>query len=228
VPPNPGIFISDQDNACKKNETRDSCFMRYTVKRNSASGGSSQYTLVNSNLQCPTGYYIVAALDNKLVDESNPNDVIHYYDEKNIFPVTKAQYDLFSTTDFVCSIPTPVDDQKTVSSGERCTNDECGGPVSQYKTINGFVTEKVSKEFHQDTYNWGVEKCKHYTLSGCPAWCSRWKWESYKYKQVACKREAGFYKMPSTPSADLIASASSLYTPSVVICSKPSVGWNQN
>lgn len=221
VPPNPGQFVSNTTNMCQNNETRDACFVRYTVSPTSVPG---QYNLNNQNLQCPTGYFSVATFDNRAIDLNDPTATIYYFDAQTFYPVTQAQYDVFSQASFTCAIPS---NAPVVDSGDHCMEGSCGGPSPVIKNVNGYMTQKTQlSTWTQDTYNGGVKKCEHYSLSGCPSWCSRWQWESYQYQNVQCTRQAGFYKMPPVVSADITNSISPQYTPSVIICSKPNVAWH--
>jgi len=224
-------FISSWSNACKSNETRDVCFVRYALHLAPVIDGIPPYVLVNSTLQCPQGYYVVSAFDNRIAVldryDKITNDIMYYYDAIVYDPVTATQYNSLSLTgSFTCGPSTT--NKGILESGDRCIDGQCGGPIPQYKTIGTFMAIKTKTyQRTRDTTNWGVDKCNTYRAGGC-SWaplCSYWTWDEYAYGYMRCTRLAGFYKSGDASSQGV--GVSPLYTPSVVICSKPNIAWQK-
>lgn len=218
LPDNIDSFVTDINNYCLANETRSICFKRILVWP--ATGGT--YLIRNKNLSCPQGYYVIAAMGNTALDVANPDQLIYYYDTFKFTQVTEAQYNYYSSlTHATCGMPNPVP-SSPANAGSSCISMGCEKPL--YKTINGYYAVKVRQgnTYLRDTYLSGANKCDAYTLSGCPAGtCGRRSWENYSYYYVTCSREGGFFA-PDPAKTEL---PSFKYSPTIVICGKPSTVW---
>lgn len=217
--PDPSAFVADLANMCSNNPSGNFCFVRYLAAPVNRS--TTHFVIVNT-LQCPPNYVVAASFDNRVVRQASPTDLsnpIYYYEKQTLSPVPSMADMMDYQTDGTCAI---VQGSAPLSTVSTATDGGCDS-TQPYAIVNGQVAQRVLQgTFSQDTYNWGVNKCSHYTLAGCPAWCSNWKWANYAYYPVSCTRPGGFYTTSSTfPSS----AASPLYSPSVLICAKPSVGW---
>jgi hypothetical protein len=213
-PADPRAFVANTNNVCGSagTETRDTCYVRYTVVPTNGPAGTSQYTLINPDLACPAGYFIISSFDNRVRDPNNPNDTIIYQNPITLYPTPMSEY---NTGLYSCSVASGSPD---IANWSSCIEGGCGSFPARIE-LNGNIAEKTySGTWRQDTYNGGANKCQHYSLSGCPSWCSRWTWENAIYKYLTCTREAGFYKIPN-------AQPDPLYTPSTIICGKPKIVW---
>jgi hypothetical protein len=226
-------FIANRLNACQKDETRDVCFVRYTV-HNVSTGKIPIYAFLNSKLECPQGYYVVSAFDNKIIN-NDTGEIVYYYESATFDPVSEAQYNTLGGTADGVSIGGAVSCSRsgnnvTIGTFSKCIEPTCGGEAPLYKAFNGImgIISYRSKSL-RDTYNQNIlgnKKCDHYSLAGCPFDCSQWMWGDYVYDSVQCTRKAGFYPNNSNLTVGQVGSISPMYTPSVVICSKPNIVWH--
>jgi hypothetical protein len=219
VPSDIQSFITDLHNFCSERETTKSvCFKRILVSK---PFGYANYIVSYSNLSCPQGYYVIAAMGNTAFDRYNPDQEIYYYDGFTHDRVTETQFNYYSSlVNATCGPPSPMP-PVAVETGSSCISMGCEQPL--YKTINGYYAIKIriGDTYSRDTYIKYDQKCEAYTDAGCPDWCGRRTWEQYGYYYVTCSREAGF----SLPDPAHTEVPSFKYSPTVVICGKPSTVW---
>lgn len=235
APSNIQSFITDMSNFCADQETTKTvCFKRILVTKpspspnnifnnftNFANNPSSGYVVSYQNLSCPQGYYVIAAMGNTAFDQNHPDQEIYYYEEFTHDRVTETQFNYYSSlVNATCGPPFPLP-SAAVETGSSCIEMDCEQPA--YKTINGYYAIKVriGDTYPRDTYIKYGQKCEAYTDAGCPDWCGRRWWEDYKYYYVTCSRAAGF-ALPDPAHTEV---PSFKYSPTVVICGKPTTVW---
>jgi hypothetical protein len=207
----PPAFVADPKNACQPNQTRAACFLRYTVQKIPGPPGGPRYRFVNSNLQCPSGYTLQGSLDSRLLDVANPADEIYYYDAVVLSPASAAELS-DARASFSCAPSGGI-----VARYQTPIEGGCDSSYARDMAVGGSMAQRsTAGTWRQDTYNSGVNKCKHYTLAGCPAWCSRWTWANLEYRKLQCSRPAGAYLARESSGQR----PNPAYSPSVIICGK--------
>jgi len=231
-------FINNQANACGgASESRDRCFVQYTV-----SGSSGNYTLQNSSLQCPPNYIALSLAGDTIYNITDPSSPVYHYAAVYYPKLTQVEYNnIVGTPNTTCSPNTSLGNVYSLHSFQGTSLDCCGGdynsPSGAYETYmdpNNFPTNTTSADGYylvksggyssdgdQDTTECGyAEACEHYTASGCPNWCAHKNFYSQQYSYIQCTRTAGF----SVVGTNAVG-RDPLYIPSAMICGKPSINW---
>jgi hypothetical protein len=215
-------FVNGPNNANNRcsipTDEKALCYVRYEAEPAPYSAGTPQYNLRKKTLQCPSGYFSIASFGNTVYNVTYPSQPIAYYKKIDVSNPDPTKMSLLQSNNFSCT-------KQPVYSHDQCVDYRCGG--DQPSTWYGYPKIE-SYKWQRATWNGGYRMCSYYELAGCPAACSYWTWERAIYGDVTCTRAEGVYNTTTDQPAEVTAGQMSQFSPSTLICTKPSIEWRSD
>ncbi|MBV8802948.1 MAG: hypothetical protein JO131_08320 [Gammaproteobacteria bacterium] len=220
-------FLTNPKNLCATSETRNVCFVQYTVKPVTATATTPPYQITNSALQCPVNYVPAGFMGNSALDPNSPHDKIYYYDSVYIVAANLSEYNAYHSSNY-CK-QGPLYKVKNV-----CVWADCDPLSHIYGENSGFysgvadpyeIYVTTSTTGYRGTFNQdfsGFHKCDWYPHDCGPSpLCQTCRMINVYYYYTTCTVPGGYYLNTANPTAPVSAS----HTPSTVICVKPVIKW---